>query len=66
MNEALLDATLKVIIDGQAYLYAHALQLDQETHGRVVSDEMFESFEDDWKNETAQLITDLLGGGEEE
>ena len=66
MNKTLLDATLKVIIDGQAYLYAHAIQLDQEAYGRVVSDEMFESFEDDWKNETAQLITDLLGGGEEE
>ena len=66
MNEALLDATLKVIIDGQAYLYAHSIQVDMERAGEVVTSEMFESFEDDWKNETAQLITDLLGGGEEE
>jgi len=55
-----------VIIDGQAYLYAHAIQVDMERAGEIVTSEMFESFEDDWKNETAQLITDLLGGGEEE
>ena len=65
MNEALLDATLKVIIDGQAYLYAHAIQVDMERAGEIVTSEMFESFEDDWKNETAQLIVDLVEGEEE-
>jgi len=65
MNEALLDATLKVIIDGQAYLYAHSIQVDMERAGEIVTSEMFESFEDDWKNETAQLIVDLVEGEEE-
>ena len=65
MNETLLDATLKVIIDGQSYLYAHTIQLDMEAHGHVVTDKMFEGFEDDWKNQTAELILELVAEEEE-
>ena len=58
MNEELLTATLKVIIDGQAYLYARLLELQADNS--MVTIEQFKAWEDDWKNETADLIQSLL------
>jgi hypothetical protein len=66
MNEQLLKATLKVITDGQAYLYAHALQVDWETlnPSNILSSGMFEAWEDEWKKETAELILKAVSNEE--
>ena len=55
-----LDATLKVIIDGQAYLYARFLRAEWDKLGHDVTPERFEAWEDDWKIESAKLINTLL------
>lgn len=64
-NWELLNATLKVILDGQAYLYAHALQVDAEILGQSVTDEQLEAWQDEWMNETRDLIQAQFGMEEE-
>ena len=60
MNKQLIKAILKVLGDGQAFLYAHSLQQDAEMLGETVSDEQFEAWEDDWKKESVELVEKIL------
>lgn len=53
-------ATLKVIIDGQAYLWAHQRQQESELLGGDVSPTQFEKWEAEWKEESANLINTIL------
>lgn len=52
-------ATLKVIIDGQAWLYANFLSSQAQA---PVTQEQFEEYENDWKQSTAELVNALLEG----
>lgn len=64
MNEKLLDATLKVIIDAQAYLHA-ALQSEvARLNGNEITADQFQNFMDDFKLETARLIEAAYEGKE--
>ena len=60
MNEQLIKALLKVLGDGQSYLYARTMQKDSEALGKTVTDEQFEQWEDDWKKESAELVRMIL------
>ena len=53
--DRLTRAWLKVIIDGQAYLYAN----DQRT-GLAYDDEQFEKWQNEWKEASAVLVQELL------
>ncbi len=50
-----INAMLKVILDGQAYLHASVVGLQDN-----LTDEQFEQVEADWKEETAKLIQELI------
>ena len=56
-----LDAMLKVIIDGQAYLYAVYMSMFEHP-GETVVQEVFEAYENEWKKETVELIEELTDG----
>lgn len=50
-----IEATLKVLIDGQAWLYATALLGDLPANI-----DQFEALQDEWKEQTAKLIQELI------
>ena len=54
-----LEATLKVILDGQAYLWAL-----YNMHGKTnyLGNTEFQELEDAWKAETVKLIEELTDG----
>ena len=58
-------ATLKVVIDGQAYLWAHQRHQEAELYGQTTTPEQFRVWEDEWKADTAELIQELLDQNEE-
>ena len=60
MNEPLLKATLKVILDGQATLYASIM-----TKTGDWSSEDYEEFVTEYKSQTAQLILEVMGNEQE-
>lgn len=53
-------ATLRVLIDGQAYIYA--LYKRQQAGEAIITEADFQSFQDEWKQETAALIEQMLTG----
>ena len=55
--DPLTRAWVKVVIDGQAYLYAQAMRQAMDT---PFTDSEFEGFENEWKEESANLIQELL------
>ena len=65
MNEPLLKATLKVLTDGQALLYAFHLRAYAEIKDGIVSDEQFETWQDEWKTSTAALILEAINAAQE-
>lgn len=50
-----LDALLKVIVDGQAWLYANQMMQLEVTKSVT----LFEAYEKEWKDQTAQLVEEL-------
>ncbi len=56
MNEPLLKATLLVILDGQAALYAMAMTRDNY----MAEDSDFEKYVEEYKKATYQLILEAL------
>ena len=58
MNEPLILVTLKVILDGQAALYAQILN-------SIAPELNPEDLIDEYKKETAKLILEALGHGQE-
>ena len=58
--DSVTAATLKVIIDAQAWLYAELLLTKAELRGATTTQEQFEEYEHQWKKETAALIETLL------
>ncbi len=63
MNEPLLKATLKVILDGQAILYA---LMQSHIMGDTQSEERFEALEAEYKTETSRLIMEAIGNNDQE
>ncbi len=59
MNEPLLKATLKVILDGQATLYA-MIQTNSMGMNYDPSADSYQNFVDEFKKETAVLILEAL------
>ena len=60
LQDKLLRATVKVIFDAQAYLYAEIQRLITESYGATITDEQFQEHMDEFKLETAELINGLL------
>ncbi len=54
--DPLTRAWLKVVIDGQAYLYAQ----QQKADGFAFSNEEVEKFMNEWKVESEKLVQELL------
>jgi len=54
--DELTRAWLKVVIDGQAWLYASAMTKGQEGFGNPT----IEDFMNDWKEESEKLVQELL------
>lgn len=61
MQENMWQATVKVLIDGQAYLYALLLRA---LKGEPVDEAQMEAWMREWKEETSQEIRMLLGDTE--
>lgn len=59
------EAAQRVIIDGQAYLYAEFLALRAELYGQPSSEEQHRDWQDDWKRESFELIQRLVEQTEE-
>ena len=62
MNEQLLAATLKVLTNSQASLYAQIQRLiSEQVGGRVgITDEEFETYMDEYNRDTAKLIIEVM------
>jgi hypothetical protein len=60
MNEALLKATLAVLLDGQAFLYGENKRMMAELYGEDVSDEQFQAWMDEYKAESAELVEKVV------
>lgn len=54
----MLRSIIRVLIDSQAWLYANQLKLQAkvESPGTIVTDEDFERWQTEWKEETVRLI----------
>lgn len=59
MNHSLV----RVLIDGQAWLYANQLRLQKISEGGTVTEAEFQKWQDDWKQETINLV---VGDDEEQ
>jgi len=57
LNEPLLKATLAVVLDGQAVLYATIMTTGSD---RTHSQEEFESYTNEYKVNTARLIMEAM------
>lgn len=55
-------AIARVIIDGQAWLYANQLRLQAKMGNQETSEETFKVWQDEWKAESSQQIIDLTKG----
>lgn len=55
-----IEALIKVVIDGQAYLYAQHFKLMAELMGQEISEEEFQKWEDEWKEQTSELVKGLI------
>lgn len=55
-----LEANLKVIHDGLAWLYAQHMNFRAELYGQPMTDEELENEMDSWKKNTAELIAEQL------
>ncbi len=60
MREQVIKASIQVLMDGQAYLYAQFFRLQAEMLGREISDEEFMKWQDEWKEQGAELIQRAL------
>lgn len=47
---------LKILIDGQAWLYANQLKLQHRMNGAEVTEAQFKAWEDEWKRTTDELF----------
>ena len=47
---------VKVLLDGQAWLYANQLKLQRKSEGMEVTHDQFREWEAEWKRTTADLI----------
>ncbi len=54
-----MEHLLKVVIDGQAFLYAQHMGLLSEMHGKEASEKEFEDWQDEWKESTFELAMEL-------
>jgi hypothetical protein len=54
-----------VIIDGQAFIYAKIMQFQAELYGTEVTEAMMEAWQDEWKQEAADLVGKLVKGNGE-
>lgn len=61
-----LRATLKVVIDGQAYLYAQHFKLMAEMMGREPTEQEVQGWMDEWKEQSVKLIQEILEGAEDD
>ena len=50
----------KVLFDGQAWLYATILKVQAEAKGETVTEERFLTWENEYKNETRNLINEVV------
>lgn len=55
----------KVIIDGQAVLYAMIMRIVAEDKGDTVTDIQFEAWQDEYKQETRSLLNKIMDGDHE-
>ncbi len=60
MRDQVIKASIQVLMDGQAYLYAQFFRLQAEMLGKEVSDEEFMKWQDEWKEQGAELIQRAL------
>ncbi len=61
MNEPLLKATLKVLIDSQAVLYATIIT---HTMKGMEEDDTYRALVDEYKEETAELILEAMNAAQ--
>lgn len=60
MKDTIIKASIQVLMDGQAYLYAQFFRLQAEMLGKEISDEEFMKWQDEWKEQGAELIRRAL------
>ena len=56
----LYKAMYRVLIEGQAYLYAQHLTFVSESRGHERTAKEFQDWEDEWKIEAADELKDLM------
>jgi hypothetical protein len=60
LKDTIIKASIQVLMDGQAYLYAQFFRLQAEMLGKEISDEEFMKWQDEWKEQSAELIQRAL------
>lgn len=60
MKDQIVKASIQVLMDGQAYLYAQFFRLQAEMLGKEISDEEFMKWQDEWKAQSAELVAAAL------
>lgn len=50
---------MRIILEGQAYLYADMNRMRWEAKGQVVTDDMFNAWRDDWMKDTNKLLSEV-------
>ena len=58
--DPLTRAWLKVVVDGQAYLYAMHSAAASPLKAADITDEVYDGLMEEWKTESAKLVQELL------
>lgn len=61
----MIQQMLRVILNDQAYLYAMILKGQAQSRGTVVTEEQFARWQDEWKEQTDEILKTLVEEGEE-
>lgn len=52
-------AILRILFDGQAWLYANQLKLQRKIDGQETTEKEFQAWENEWKETSTKLIGEL-------
>lgn len=64
-SKTLTRAAIQVLIDGQSWLYSQLMAWKSELYGQKLTEQQLEDLQDEWKQNTADLIKEVLTDGSE-